>query len=385
MRYVPQTYLKPLLILLFVISLVFGSCQSPSGKTEVKIGAILPLTGEVANWGEDSSHAIDVAIERANQKSTKYSYKVVYEDSKGNAAEAVAAARKLIGVDKVPVIIGDNISGPTIAMLSVTDAAKVPVISPSASSPKLTGMSKYFFRVYPSDTAEGAFMADIAAGKLGLKRVAVLFVTNDFGTGLRDVFTKTFTSKGGAIVESLGYNEDETDFRPYLAKVKAASPDGVYLAGYYKDGGAILKQSKELGINARFLGSTTHEDPQLLTIAQGAANGFIYPYSTGYDPNSTASQVTDFQQAYKVKFNKAPGLVAAVAYDCATLTIDAIEKNGPNGEAIKAYLSNTKGFPGAAGEITFDENGDVHKPILLKTVQDGKFIQMSDSQIAKAQ
>src|SRR2546421_3389150 len=120
MRQIPDICLKVIFGITVAGVLAFGSCRSPSGKTEVRIGAVLPLTGEVANWGEDSSHAIDVAISRANQTSTKYSYRVLYEDSKGKASEAVAAAQKLVSIDKAPVIIGDNISGPTIAMLSVT-------------------------------------------------------------------------------------------------------------------------------------------------------------------------------------------------------------------------------------------------------------------------
>jgi len=344
------------------------------GKTLVTLGAVLPLTGEVANWGKDSSNGVDLAIDEANRRSAKYTFRVAYEDSKGKAAEAVGAVRKLVDVDKVVGIIGDNISGPTVAMVPVADAAKVPVISPSASSPKLSGMSKYFFRVYPSDTAEGGFMAEVAATKLGLKKVAILYINNDFGVGLRDVFSKGFTAKGGQIVSAQGYNEDQTDFRPYLTRVQEAGPDGIYLAGYYKDGGAILKQARELGINARFLGSTTHEDPQLITIGGDAADGLVYPYSTGYDEDSADKAVVDFNTAFKTKYGKGPGLIAALGYDCASLLVDAIEARGPSGETIRDFLANTKGYHGATGEITFDESGDVHKPILLKTVQAGKFV-----------
>ena len=298
----------------------------------------------------------------------------LYLKSQQTAAEAVSAVRKLIDVDKVVAIIGDNVSGPTVALVPITDAAKIPVVSPSASSPKLSGMSKYFFRVYPSDTAEGGFVAEVAATQLGLRRVAVLYVNNDFGVGLRDVFSKAFIAKGGQVISAQGYNENQTDFRPYLTRLKGTSPDGIYLAGYYKDGGAILRQAKELGVNARFLGSTTHEDPQLLEIAKDAADGLLYPYSTGYDEKSTERAVVDFRTSFKSKYGKEPGLVAALGYDCARLLVDAIEARGPSSEAIRDFLSNAKGYPGAAGEITFDQNGDVHKPILLKTVQAGKFV-----------
>lgn len=356
-----------------------AACKKKDGsqdaKTVVTFGAVLPLTGEVASWGKDSSNGIDLAVEEANRRSEKYKFQVVYEDSKGKAAEAVAAVRKLVNVDKAVAIIGDNISGPTIAMVPVADAAKVPIISPSASSPKLSGMSRFFFRVYPSDVTEAGFMAEVSALKLGLKRVAILYVNNDFGLGLRNVFTRDFESRGGDILSAQGYNEDQTDFRPYLARVGGQSPDGVYLAGYFKDGGAILKQARELGIKARFLGSTTHEDPQLLEIARDAADGLVYPYSTGYDEKSTDRVVVAFKAAFRSKYGRDPGLVAALGYDCARLVSDAVEARGASSSsALRDFLANVKGYDGATGPITFDENGDVHKPVLLKTVKAGKFV-----------
>jgi branched-chain amino acid transport system substrate-binding protein len=356
-----------------------GGCQREQGgssKTVVTIGAVLPLTGDVANYGKDSSDGINLAVERANQRSGKYTYRVVYQDSKGQGAEAVAAARKLLSVDKAVVIIGDNVSGPTVAMVPVTDAARTAVISPSASTPKLSGMSKYFFRVYPSDAAEGSFMADVAASRLGLHQVAILYINNDFGVGLRDVFSHDFTAKGGKVLSVQGYNEDQTDFRPYLARIKQDRPDAVYLAGYYKDGGAILKQAKEMGLNSKFLGSTTHEDPQLIKIAKDAADGLLYPYSTGYNANSSDVPVQTFKTAFHEKYKRDPGLVAALGYDCARLVIDAVEYGGPSRQGIRDFFARTSNYEGATGRMAFDANGDVHKPVLLKTVRNGQFVNL---------
>lgn len=355
-----------------------GGCSGESNKSavpkQVTFGAILPLTGDVANWGEESRQGIDLALEEANRQSTKYRFQVVFEDSKGSGSQAVAAARKLTGVDHVLAIIGDNISGPTLALVPIADAAKVPVLSPSASSPKLSGISPFFFRVYPSDAAEGAFIGNVAAENMKLKRIAVLFINNDFGKGLRDVFTGVFTSHGGTVVESLGYNEDEADFRPYLIKAKRAKPDALYLAGYYKDGGTILRQAKELGIEAQMLGSTTHQDPQLIEIAGDAADGFVYPYSTGFDKDSTARAVTEFQKSFRSKHRKEPGLVTALGYDCAKLLTAAVEAGGADGTAVRTYLADLRDFQGATGTLSFDRNGDVHKLIRLKRVSNGRFI-----------
>lgn len=344
------------------------------GKQEVTIGAMLPLTGDVANWGQDTMDGINLALEEANKTSEKYHFRVISEDSKGSEKDGALAARKLISVDKVPVIIGDNVSGPTMAAAPIADKNKVVLLSPSASTPKLSGVSEYFFRIYPSDTAEGSFMADAAYRKLSLRNVAVMYINNDFGVGLKDVFTKEFAAFGGKITASIAYDRDQTDFRSHLTRVKETSPDGLYLAGYYSDGGLILKQAKQLALGCRMLGSTTHEDPKLLTSAGDAANGLVYPYSTGFDAKSEDATAKEFLAKFKAKYGKDPGLVAALGYDCTRLIIRAVEEREPSANGIRQYFKDAKNFAGAAGDITFDENGDVHKPIVLKSVQNGQFV-----------
>lgn len=360
---------------LLFLMLTFLACSSTSSHRKVvTFGAVLPLTGDVSNWGNDSSEGIRLAIEAANRASPTYEYRVIFEDSKGSGAEAVAAARKLITVDKVAAIIGDNISGPTVAMVPIVNDARIPLISPSASTPKLTGMSPYFFRVYPSDTTEGSYMAEIATTRLHAKSVGILFINNDFGVGLRDVFSNTFKSKGGIISAALPYNSDETNFRPYIAQLRSLHPDAVYLAGYYQDGGSIMKQAREMGLSVPILGSTTHEDPRLLTIAGDAAEGFLYPFSTGYDAKSNSQAVVRFNDSFTSKYHKSPGLVAALGYDCALLLVTSVEKENPSPQNIRSFLAKTHGFDGASGVMDFDANGDVHKPVRLKTVRSGKFV-----------
>src|SRR5262245_62663926 len=101
-----------------------------------------------------------------------------------------------------------------------------------------------------------------------------MYITNDFGLGLADVFKKEAAAQSLQVLDTIAYDKSVTDFRPFLTKIKAANPDVIYLAGYYQDGGAILRQARQLGIQAQFWGATTHEDPQLLTIAGDAAEGF---------------------------------------------------------------------------------------------------------------
>ena len=316
-----------------------------------------------------------MAIDLTNQSHKKFTFEIIYEDSHGDPKTAVTALQKLLSETSLPAIIGENISSSTLAMIPLIDKAQKVLISPSASSPKLSGSSQYFFRVFPSDVEEGFFMTGIISKAIPGAKVCILFMNNDFGVGLKEVFEKNAESKGLQVLETFGYDKSINDFRTVLTRVKQLKPDAIYLAGYYQDGGAILRQAKQLGINSTFWGSTTHEDPQLLTIAGDAAEGFRYPVSTGFDPNSPDSVIQKFVEDFRTKYKKEPGLVSALGYDCAKLITDAIvTTGGAVPDQIRSFLANTKDYRGATGRMTFDNRGDVHKTIVLKTVQNQEFI-----------
>ena len=281
--------------------------------------------------------------------------------------------QQLLTDNEIKAVIGENISSSTLAMVPIIDRRGVILISPSASTPKLTGKSKYFFRVFPSDVGEGAFIADKVYEQHPDGKVCIMYYNNDYGLGLTDVFRKEADKIGLKILEIFPYAQDEADFKTILTKVKQQKPDAVYIAGYYRDAGNILKQSKEFNIEASFWGATTMEDPQLLTIAGEAAEGFKYPVSTGYDPNDNSNEVQEFIKLFQEQYKKDPGLVAALGYDCAKLLIDAIKTKEYSPDKIREFFLELKNYPGAAGKMTFDENGDVHKPIVLKVIEDGEF------------
>jgi branched-chain amino acid transport system substrate-binding protein len=361
------------LLLGFLVLWPTAGCSTPpEGVTT--IGAVLPLSGEVASYGKDSKDGIDLAIELAQRVKGHARFMVQYEDSQGDPKGALAALQKLLSVNRVPAVIGENVSSATLAMIPLIDKAPVVLISPSASTPKLSGASRFFFRVFPSDVEEGRYSATTVAKLWPLAKVSVLYVTNDFGVGLMDVFKKEAPAQGLQVLDTLGYDKTVTDFRPILTKVKDERPDVIYMAGYYQDGGAILKQAKQLGIEAHFWGATTHEDPQLLTIAGDSAEGFHYPVSTGFDASSQDSVVSAFVSEFRNKYKKDPGLVSALGYDCGKLLADAVISGNLSAETIRAYLAGVKNYDGASGKMTFDAQGDVHKAIQLKEVKNGKFV-----------
>lgn len=348
--------------------------STEDNKKEVVIGAVLPLSGEVASYGIDSKKGIDLAIDLVNSIQKKYNFKVYYQDSKGKPNVAVSALQQIISTHKPMAIIGENTSSATGAMIPIADKNNLLLISPSASAPNLSGLSKYFFRVFPSDDAEGEFICETIDKQINNANVAIIYVNNDYGVGLKNVFEKVAKDKSLKVVLSQGYAPENRDFKAVVSKIKQQKVDAIYIPSYYEDGANLVRQIREQGVKAPIYGCTTHEDRKFIKISGNASEGFQYPISTGYNTKSNSKIVVNFINKFKKKNNgEQPGLVTALGYDCAQLIIDGVLKNGVTTKGIRDYLLSTKNIEGVAGVMNFDSNGNVHKKIILKKVENGEF------------
>jgi len=365
-----------MIVIIAIGIFVFLKEQEDNNQNIIKIVAVLPLTGDVASYGNDSKDGIDLAIELANKKKTKYKFVVEYHDSKGEAKTAATVLERIFSTLKPISVIGEILSSPTASMIPIADKYKTVLISPAATAPNLSQLSSYFFRTYPSDDAEAIYMANTVAQQNPNANVCIIYVNNDYGVGIKDAFESSAKTLGINVLQSFGYSSSNTDFKSILTAVKSLKPNAIFMPGYYKDGALLLKQIKEMGINASLYGSATYEEPQLIELAGVAAEGFMYPFSTGFSLDSKDSIVTSFISDYIKKYEKNPGFIAALGYDCAQLIIDGILTQGASTDGIKNYILNTKDIQGAAGLMNFDSNGDVHKPIILKTIRNGKFQEM---------
>jgi branched-chain amino acid transport system substrate-binding protein len=353
----------------------FGVQPSATPPQDIKIGVLFPMTGDAASYGEKGKKAIDLATEEINAKGGK-KVSAIFEDSRAEPKTGVTAAQKLIDVDKVPVIVGDIVSSVTLAIAPAAEKGQVVVIAPTSSAPGITNAGNYIYRVWPSDLVEGTKIAELAAGK-GYKNIAILHLNNDYGSSIADIFKKTLEGKGSKVVLSEGYLDKATDFRAVLTKIAGLKPDAIYVAGYFADTARILKQAKELGIQSQILGTTAIEDPEFLKLAGNSAEGMIYPLATGFDPTIIKTpQVEAFVTAFKKKYNTEPGWVEAHSYDAFMLSYQAANSiNGQvTGTGLKSYLDGNKDYEGVTGKIAFDQNGDVLKPVVFKTIQNGKFV-----------
>lgn len=367
--------MKKFVIIVLVMALITITwaigCEKK--KEEIKIGSILPLTGEGAKYGESAKRGIDLAVQEINAFGGIKGklINVLYEDSKMEPKEGTNAIHKLLTIEKVPAIIGAMASSVTLAIASIAEENKVVLLSPTSSSPKITDAGDYIFRNTYSDIYEGQKMASYVYNELGYRKVAILYINNDYGVGLRKTFTEHFAELGGEVAVYESYEQDAVDFRTQLTKVRQSTLEGIYIVGY-GEMGRLLRQAKEMGIKIPFLSCIMFEDPDILKVAREAAEGVIYAYPA-YNTESDQEDVLKFVQAFEEKYGQKPDIYAASAYDALKILAQAMDKEGFTSEAIKKALYSIKNFPGITGRTSFDQNGDVVKPIGIKKLEDGKF------------
>jgi len=357
-----------------ISALTLPSCK-PKGRQDsgpVRIGIILPLTGDAAVYGTALKNGIELArAEGTNEGMSKI--EPIYEDDQGHAVQAVSATRKLIDVDKVPAIIGGAMSSTAEAIIPVCNQTKVVLLSPTATKPSLTQMGQYFFRLWPSDNYDGKVVAEAAYKQLGYRTVSILYVNVAYGAGITEVFEREFTKLGGKVLGKDGYVQGATDFRTLLTKVQSLNPDAIFVPGYVAEVTQILKQARELGIKSKFLGVNSLYDPKLIEIAGEAAEGAVFTYPT-FDAKSQEPTISKFVAAYKAEYGNEPDAFAAQGYDSYRVLRRALSGGANSGFQIRAALHSIGRFEGPGGVFSFDPNGDVEKPLRLLTIQGGKFI-----------
>ncbi|MBI1979885.1 MAG: ABC transporter substrate-binding protein [Elusimicrobia bacterium] len=360
-----------IIILTFMLG-PFGCAKKE--QQEIKIGAVLSITGSGAPYGEDAQRGIELAVNQINNKGgiKGEEVKLIVEDDQTDPKTSTLAVNKLISQDRVQVIIGAVTSSSMLADAPIAEKAKVVLLSPGASNPKITEAGDFIFRDWISDALEGKAMADYLYQREKVRKVAILYINNDYGTGLKEVFTERFKALGGDAILAESYNQDDTDFRSQLTKIKNARPERIYLPGYYKEMALTLKQAKEMGIKIPFRSVVTFEEPDLLKLAGKEAEGVIYS-SPFYDPSSEDEHIRNFVTGFKNKYQREPGIFAAHGYDAVFLIADAIERRGYKGESIRDGLYEIRDFRGVSGRMSFDKNGDVTKPVAIKEIRNGKF------------
>ncbi len=340
----------------------------------IKVGGILPLSGAVAVYGNQSKMGVELAIAEINAAGGINGKKLEFicEDDEGNPDKTVNAFKKLTVKDGVKFIIGSCTSGCTKAITTLAQAQKVIIITPSATNYNITDAGNYIFRACFIDPFQGIVGAKFAFNTLRVKKAAVLYdVGNDYCAGLQDNFQKAFKSYGGEIVAVESYATGDKDFNAQLTKIKNASPELIYIPDYYGTVALIAKQLRAQGINCPLLGGDGWDGLES-NAGDEVLNGY---YSNHFTADSSDPAVKRFVKAFTEKNGKAPNSFAALGYDCLSLYKDAILKaKSVDPAAVCAAMEATDGAY-ITGHLTFDKHHDPQKSaVILEMVKgpDGK-------------
>jgi branched-chain amino acid transport system substrate-binding protein len=360
---------------LFLALALTLSLSAAAAAATIKIGEVDPLTGGVSQFGIGCHQGFVLAFEQINAEGGILGQKVelVTEDDQSKPGQSATAVRKLITQDKVVAILGDATSSATLEAAPIAQSDKIPMITPTATNPRITEAGDFIFRVCFLDEFQGRVLARFAREKLKAEKVFTLTdVKQDYSVDLLKFFKEEFTKLGGRIVGEQSYATGDTDFRAQLTPIRAVKPDAVYVPGYYQEVALIVRQGRQIGLTMPFIGCDGWANQALLAIGGKAMEGCFF--TNHFSPNDQSPIVQGFVTKYREKYGVLPDTFSALGYDAARLLSDAIQRAGSsNSQAVRDALSKTAGFQGVTGQISLDANRNASKPGLVVTVKEGKF------------
>jgi len=355
--------------------LAWASLFSSLWAQSLKIGEVDPLTGGISQFGIGCHQGIFLAIEELNAEGGILGQKVdlITEDDQSKPGQSATVVRKLINQDKVIAILGDATSSATLESAPIAQSAKIPMITPSATNPRITEVGDFIFRVCFLDEFQGRVIARFARKNLQAQKIAILTDTKqDYSIDLAKFFNDEFTKLGGTIAVEQSYATGDSDFRAQLTSIRAAKPDAVYVPGYYQEVGLIIKQGRQIGLKMPFIGCDGWANQALLDVGGKAVEGCYF--TNHFSPDDQAPNIKKFVENYRAKYGTVPDTFGALGYDAARLLAAAIQRaNSLETVAVREALANTSDFAGVTGRISFDRNRNASKPGLVVTVKDGRF------------
>ena len=365
--------MKKIKILFALTAILFAfagcnSCNQNRPKEEIKIGAILPLTGESAFWGINIKNGIELGVEEINNNGGVQgkTINIIYEDTKGDGKTGTEAIHKLITTDKVQAVIGDVISSVILAVAPIMEKNKIPLIG-FGESVAITDAGDYIFRNWNSAASDIKITSEYAAQH---SNKMIVFSQNDaYGKSAKRLMQDYLVKNNIQIVFQSEFNKGESDFRTLITQFKNLDFDGIYMAGFHEEAIIFLKQCKELNVKSvNIYGVSSWEENTLIDFIKANYTDKVF-YGYPLPPESNSTVVKSFTVDFQKKYNKAPEILCDNGYDAIYQFKYAIEKAGAyDGEKIKDALYTLKDFEGASGKMSFDKNGDVDKPFGMKVI-----------------
>lgn len=382
--------MRKLLLIILPLLIVAAPACTKKDANRIRIGLIAEITGDMPAVGASSSNAATMAVEEINHaggieiQGRRYPVDLLIQDNAGRPEQAAAVAQRLIAEDKVDALVGPNASRYTVPVAEIAESAKVPMITPWATNPKVTvdarsgKPKKYVFRACFTDPFQGKVVANFARADLRAAKAAVLYdVASDYNKGIAEVFQRAFAESGGTVVAYETYTTGDKDFSAQLTKIKEAAPDVIFLPNYYTEIPLQIQQAKRLGIREPFLGSDSWGSEELTRLCGADCEG--YYFTTHYAAGRPSEEAARFIEGYKAKYQQVPDDPGALTYDAFGLLFRAIaEAQSTDRQAIRDALAGTKDYRGVTGRMLYAGSGDPVKSVVVVQIRNGRFDWFAD-------
>jgi branched-chain amino acid transport system substrate-binding protein len=338
------------------LAVLLAACGDDGATTSdvLKVGVILPMTGDQATYGEESWNGLQLAEQEIRKAGDFVPFRLLLKDEKSQKQEASNQAKSLIDNDAVNVILGSVASSITMQIAQECKEAGVPLITPASTNDAVTTKyGEYVSRICFKDSFQGPALADFAL-KRGWKKAAMIVDrSNAYSIGLSENFDKRFTEGGGTTTTDY-FVETDKEFSNVIESVAKRSPDVILFSGYYGQGGPMIRQAKGKWDGIPILGGDGLDSPKFVELL-GDTNSEVY-FTTHFAADEPDEQAQAFARRYKERFGVSPGAMAALGYDVLFVLMDAAKRaKDPHDRALLAKaIRETKGVKGVTGTIDLD-------------------------------
>jgi branched-chain amino acid transport system substrate-binding protein len=364
----------PVAALLFALSLPsFLGAQTLPG--EVKVGALETLTGDSSVYGLSIKSGLELAFDQINTQRFlgKTKVKLIVLDEKADKQEGISVMSRLIDEEKVAAVFGPTLSSVAFAADPIAQKAGVPVIGTSTTASGITEMGDYIFRDSLPQSSFVSAPLEAAKARFQIKKAALIFEsTNEYSKSESEVFKAALKSLGVDLVATESYSHGDTDFRTQLNKLRLRKPDLLVISALAGEAVPVLQQAREVGFTVPIVGGNGLNSPNVVKVAQSAAEGILVGAAWFRDSPNPRSRA--FVEEYKAKYGTVPDQFAAQAYQGAWILATAIKTAGSaDRKAVRDALAKIKDLDGVLGKFSFNDRRDPVHPSVTLVVKDGQY------------
>jgi len=345
----------------------FLNCGRGSGS--IKIGGLTPLTGEGAGYGASTRNGYELAVREWNDRGGVLGRRLelALRDDQGSPAEGLAALTKLIEYDRIVALLGPTLSKVSLVAAPIVQSVGIPMVSPTASDPRLTALGDHIYRICCTDRAQGDAAASFAFHELRARKAACIYDGGSvYPAELAQAFKARFTGLGGEQVAFLNHPNGSPATTALISRAVRARPDILFIPDYGADAALIAREARAQGFTGALLGGDGWDGS-----VAGLESGY---FTSNFSKDEPRPSVQDFVRKYRERYRSEPDACAALAYDAGNVLFEAILRAGTTGgPALAAALAGTD-HAGVSGRIRFDPQRNPVKSPLIIEIRDGRRI-----------